>query len=188
MKDIKTIAQNYRLFLVDFPTELQPEHLDVPEDEQTLLFAGLPILHTIIGGIYDYFAHLTPIDDAHWSDEEYCYRAIEGPVKLLWALGTAGRLVEGPDGPEIKADRPSLDAVLKRCSIKEPKAALGVLETVGLAFTYRGADGLPCTGGYKKCTDVALCKSPWYFSPHLSLEALPDIERLVDLRLADVPR
>jgi len=31
-----------------------------------------------------------------------------------------------------------------------------------------------------------LCKSPWYFSPHLHIEDLPDIERLVDLRLADL--
>lgn len=32
-----------------------------------------------------------------------------------------------------------------------------------------------------------LCKSPWHFSPYLSIEDLPDIERLIDLRLADVP-
>jgi hypothetical protein len=31
-----------------------------------------------------------------------------------------------------------------------------------------------------------LCKSPWYFSPHLGLEDLPDIERLVDFRLANL--
>ncbi len=30
-----------------------------------------------------------------------------------------------------------------------------------------------------------LCKSPWYFSPYLSLADLPDIERLVDCRLAN---
>jgi hypothetical protein len=30
-----------------------------------------------------------------------------------------------------------------------------------------------------------LCKTPWYFSPYLRLEDLPDIERLVDFRLAN---
>jgi hypothetical protein len=155
-QNVRTIAQTYRLFLVDFPVELQPEHLDVPQDEQALLFAGLSILHAIIGDIYDYFAHLTPLDDARWSGEEYCCRAIESPVKLLWALGTAGQIVQGPDGIEIKADRSGLDAALKRCSIKDPKAALGVLEKVGLGFTYYGADGLPCTRGYNKCAEVAV--------------------------------
>ena len=166
MKDIKTVAQNYRLFLVDFPAELKPEHLDVPEDEQTLLFAGLPILYAIIGNIYDYFAHLTPIDDAHWSDENYCCRAVEGPVRLLWALGTAGQLVQEPDGLEIKANRKSLDAALKRCRVKDPKAALGVLEMVGFDLTYYDADGLPCRGGYRKCTDVAV-RQPRHHDPLL---------------------
>jgi hypothetical protein len=31
-----------------------------------------------------------------------------------------------------------------------------------------------------------LCKSPWFISPHLKLEDLPDIERLIDFRLANV--
>jgi hypothetical protein len=156
MTDIRAIAQNYQLFLVDFPADLRPEHLDVSVDEQTLLFAGLPVLHTIIGSIYSHFAHLTPADGAHWADEDYCYRAIEGPVRLLWALGVAGRLAQGPDGLEIKVERAALDAALKRCSVKDPQAALSVLGTVGFSLTYRDADGLPCTGGYKKCVAVAV--------------------------------
>jgi hypothetical protein len=166
VKDIETIAQNYRLFLVDFPAGLQPEHLDVSQDERPLVFAGLPVLHTIIGNIYDHFAHLTPVDNARWSDEDDCYRAVEGPVKLLWALGTAGQLAQGPDGLEIRADRPSLDAALKRCSVKDPKTALGVLERVGFDLTCYGADGLPCTGGYKKCAEVAVCH-PGHHDPLL---------------------
>lgn len=153
---IHTTAQNYRLFLVDFPAELQPEHLDVLADEQAVLFAGLPVLHTVIGDIYGYFAHLTHMDDARWSDGGYCCRAIEGPVKLLWALGTAGQLVQKPGGLELRASRASLDAALKRCSIKDPKAALGMLEMLGSDLTYCGADGLPCREGYDRCTDVAV--------------------------------
>jgi len=157
---IHTTAHNYCLFLADFPAELRPEHLDAPKDEQALLSAGLPVLHTIIGQIYDHFAHLTPTEDAHWSDEDYCYRAIEGPVKLLWALGMAGQLVQGPDGLELGTSRTSLDVALKRCSIKDPKAALNVLTALGFDFAYRGADGLPCTEGYKRCTDVAVRYPP----------------------------
>jgi hypothetical protein len=32
-----------------------------------------------------------------------------------------------------------------------------------------------------------LCKSPWYISPYLRMEDLPDIERLIDFRLTGVP-
>jgi hypothetical protein len=85
-QNVRTISQTYRLFLVDFPAELKPEHLGIPDDKQALLFAGLPVLHAIIGNVYDYFAHLAPTDNAHWSDEDYCCLAIEGAVKLLWAL------------------------------------------------------------------------------------------------------
>lgn len=76
----------------------------------------------------------------------------------------------------MRANRASLDAASKRCSIKDPKAALGVLATVGFDFTCRGADGLPCTGGYKKCTDVTVryppCNDPLlcamvYYAAHL---------------------
>ena len=31
-----------------------------------------------------------------------------------------------------------------------------------------------------------LCKSPWFFSPYLHLDDLPDIERLIDFRLSSV--
>ncbi len=151
-----TVAQSYVLFLVDFPAELRPEHLDVPADEQALLFAGLSALHTIIGDVYSHFAHLTPVSDTRSSDEDNRCRAVEGPVRLLWALGTAGQLVQKPDGLELVLSRVSLDAARKRCSIKDPSAAFGVLETLGFDFAYYGADGLPCREGYKKCADIGV--------------------------------
>jgi len=163
---IHTVAHNYGLFLVGFPAELQPEHLDVAEDEQTPLFEGLVALHTVIRDIYAYFADLTPIDKARWSDRDRCCRAVEDPVRLLWALGTAGQLIQGPDGLEIRADRASLDAARKRCKVKDPKAALGVLERAGFDLAYYGADGLSCTGGYIKCTDVAV-RHPQHRDPLL---------------------
>ena len=62
----------------------------VPVDDQPTVFAGLPVLHTLIGDIYQYFTNLIPVGD-RWSDWESCYQAIEAPVKLLWALGIAGK-------------------------------------------------------------------------------------------------
>lgn len=156
---IHGITQNYRACLADFPSKLKPEHLDVPAGTQAIVFAGLSTLHGVIGDIYDHFAGLTPTD-RHCSDREYCYRAIEGPVKLLWALGAAGRLIQGPDRLELQVSREDLDEALKRCGVKNPAAAFAVLETVGFCFLYRGADDPTCPGGYKKCVAVAVCYPP----------------------------
>jgi hypothetical protein len=153
---IHNIAQNYCLCLADFPSNLKPEHLDVPVDEQTIIFAGLSTLHTVIGNLYDYFALLVTAGK-HWADPEYCYKAIEGPVKLLWALGAAGQLIQGSEGLELKSDRVDLDQAIKRCGSKDPVRAFEVLKTVGVKMIYHGADGLLCPGGYKKFTTVAVC-------------------------------
>jgi len=172
---IHSTARSYSLCLADFPPDLKPEHLDVPAGEQALLFAGLSTLRALIGGIYDHFAHLTPVG-GRWSDREYCYRAVEGPVKLLWALGVAGQLVEGPAGLELRASRGDLDQALKRCGVKDPPGAFVVLETVGFSLDYRGVDGLTQPGGYKKCAAAAvrypagnepLLRALAYYAPRL---------------------
>jgi len=156
---IHSIAQNYRLCLADIPSNLKPEHLDVPVGERATLFAGLPILRSVISDIYDHFAHLTPTGD-RWLDGGYCSRAIEGPVKLLWALGAASQLIQSPDGLELQVSRGDLEPALKRCGVKDPKAAFAVLEKVGFNLAYCSADGLTCLGGYKKCAAVAVCYPP----------------------------
>ena len=150
-----SIARSYSLCLADFPSDLKPEHLDVPAGEQATLLAGLSTLRAVIGGIYDHFAHFTPTGE-RWSDREYCYRAIEGPVKLLWALGFSGQLIQGPAGLELLVSRGDLAVALKRCGVKDPPGAFAVLETVGFSLDYRGADGLTQPGGYKKCAAVAV--------------------------------
>ncbi len=156
---IHGLAQNYRRCLADFPSNLKPEHLGVPPGEQAALLAGLSALHAVIGDIYDHFAELTSTD-SHWLDREHCYRAIEGPVKLLWALGVAGQIIQDPDGLELQASREKLDEALKRCGVRDARAAFAILETVGFHLLYRGADGLPCPAGYKKCGAVAVCYPP----------------------------
>jgi hypothetical protein len=153
---IQAIAENNRLFLVGFPAELRAEDLDVPAGDQCLLYAGLPILHAIIGEIYGHFAHLPPLGGPRRSDENDCCRAIEDPVKLLWALGTGAQLTQKPNGLELAASRASLGATCKRCGVKDPKTALGVLETLGFVLHYYSADGLPCKEGYSRCADIAV--------------------------------
>lgn len=152
---VQTIAQNYCLFLADFPSKLKPEHLDVPSGEQATLFSGLSSLYAVIGDIYNRFTGLTS-SDRHWSDREYCYRAIEAPVRLLWALGVAGRLSRGPEGLALEVSREGLDKAVGRCGVKNPAAALSVLEEVGFDLVYRYADSLPCPEGFKKCAVVVV--------------------------------
>ena len=148
------IAKNFRLFLVDFPADLKPEHLDVPPEEQELTFGGLTLLRTVIGEIYDYFSHLMPTS-TRWEDKEYCYRAIEDAVKLLWALGVAGQINRGQN-LELQVLRESLDQTLKRGSVRDPVSAFKVLEAVGFRLAYRESDGSASQGGYKKCASVGV--------------------------------
>ncbi len=152
---LHSLAQNYLACLADFPADLQPEHLDVPDGEQVAVFTGLIAFRLVIGNIYTYFARLAASGD-RWLDREICYRAIEAPVKLLWALGAAGQLVQSPDGLDLLASRADLDRVTRLRSLKDPAAAFAVLEAVGFRIDYRSADGLSCPGGFKKCAAAAV--------------------------------
>lgn len=152
---LRNIAQNYRVCLADFPPNLKPEHLDVPMDDQIALFAGLSTLHKVISDIYECFACFNTSGD-RWANPEYCYRAIEGPVKLLWAMGTVGQSAWGPDGLELTSSRDVLDQALKKCGCKDPARAFEVLEAVGFHLTYRGTSGLTSSKKYKKSTAVAM--------------------------------
>jgi hypothetical protein len=152
---IHTMAQNYCVFLADFPSDLKPTHLDVPAGEQASLLVGLSTLHTTIGKIYEHFSLLVT-EDRRWEDREYCRRAIEAPVKLLWAIGAFGQLVQGSEGLELRSSREELDQAIKKCGCKDPAKAFGVLETVGFQMSYCGVDGFPSLGGYKKCASAAV--------------------------------
>lgn len=152
---IQSIAKNYCLCLADFPLKLKPGHLDVLPEERSSVFTGLSILRAVIGDIYDHFASLT-ITSGRWSDREYCYQSIEGPVKLLWALGVSGQLIQGSDGLELKSNRADLEQAMKRCAGKDLAGSFEVLKTVGFKPVYLADDDLLSTGGYKKCTTVAV--------------------------------
>jgi hypothetical protein len=152
---VHDIAQNYRICLADFPTGLIPAHLDVPDGEQASLLDGLYTLYTLIGKIYEHFSLLVT-NDKHWADGEYCYQAIEGPVKMMWALGVYGQLARGPDGLDLRSSRVDLDQAIKKCGCKNPVKAFGLLETVGFKAIYYGVDGFPGVIGYKKCSAVAV--------------------------------
>jgi len=153
------MAQNYRVCLADFPSNLEPAQLDVPTGEQASVFAGLSTLHSVIGKIYDHFSQLAT-GDRHWEDREYCYQAIESPVKLLYGLGLLGQLVQGSDGLELKQSREVLDPAIKKIGCKDPVKAFSVLESAEFKVVYYSVDGLPGPGGYKKCTAVAVSYPP----------------------------
>jgi hypothetical protein len=142
-------AQNYHICLADLPPNLKPTHLQVPADQQNITFTGLHSLHTLIGVIYDHFSRLVPTS-GRLPNEEYCYRVIEAPVKLLWALGMAGKLILTKDWWELQVSKEDLDAVLKRCGAKDASGAFEALELVGFQATYLDSQGIACSGGYKK--------------------------------------
>ncbi len=153
---IHRMARNYLLCLADFPPDLKPEHLPVPAEEQTALFDGLHSLYAAIQGIYHYFAGLpvSPETAGSWSEDEYCWKAIEGPVKILWGLGTVGRLAAGPDGVELCANKAELDLALKSRGFKAPAPSFAALEALGFLIDYRGPDGQKTPGGYKKSSAI----------------------------------
>jgi hypothetical protein len=142
-------AQNYHICLADLPPNLKPTHLQVPADQQNITFTGLHSLHTLIGVIYDHFSRLVQTS-GRLPNEEYCYRVIEAPVKLLWALGMAGKLILTKDWWELQVSKEDLDAVLKRCGAKDASGAFEALELVGFQATYLDSQGIACSGGYKK--------------------------------------
>lgn len=153
------VARNYRVCLADFPSSLEPTQLDAPPDEQACIFAGLSALHSIIGGIYEHFS-LLATGDRHWEDREYCYQAIEGPVKLLYVLGAVGQLVRGSDGLELRSSRDVLDPAIKEIGCKDPARAFGMLESVGFELRYDSVEGRPCQGSYRQCAAIAVRYPP----------------------------
>ncbi len=154
---IHRMARNYLLCLAVFPPELKQEHLAVPTGEQAALFTGLHSLHAAIQAIYQYFADL-PVNaetPASWAEDEYCWKAIEAPVKLLWVLGTVGQITAGPDSAELRANRAVLDLALKTRGFKAAAPAFAVLEAQGFIIDYRSPDGQKCPEGYKKCSNIS---------------------------------
>lgn len=152
---IHHLAENYRVFMVDFPVELAPCHLDVPPGEQASLFAGLSTLHSVIEKIYNHFSKLD-CDNIHWEDKEYCYKAIEGSVKMSWILGAFGHLIQKPAGLELQLSREDLDRAIKKYGCKDPVQAFAILKTVGFELVFYDSDGTTSAGGYKKSAAVAV--------------------------------
>ncbi len=153
---IHRMARNYLLCLADFPPDLKPEHLPDPAGEQAAIFAGLHSLRAAIQGIYQYFADL-PVSaetPGGWAEDEYCWKAIEGPVKLLWALGMVGQLAAGPGGAELRTNKADLDLALKSRGFKAPAPSFAVLEAQGFLIDYRSPNGQKIPDGYKKCSII----------------------------------
>jgi len=169
------VARGYTLCLADFPPNLKPEYLETPAEEQNTLFSGLTDLHGVIGSLYRYFTRLEDTGE-RWKDRDSCVQAIEAPVKLLWALGVTGQLLQDGDALVLRSTRADLDQALKHCSGKDPARAFAVLKQEGFTVTFEGADGLVFAGGYKQCSSVsiaypadnhALLRALIYYAPRL---------------------
>ncbi len=150
---IRSLARYYLLFMVDFPPELKPEHLKTPEADK--VFSGLQRFQAVVRDIYTYFLSFTP-KGPRWEDVNACAVAIEGPLRLLWALGVSGEIVSTPEGAALKAGRENLDPAFKHCGLKDPNQALAVLSAVGFDLLLYDENQQPVRGNYKKCSIVQL--------------------------------
>src|SRR3989304_1790939 len=88
------MARNYLACVYPFPPGLRPEHLEAPDQEQVL--AGLHILHRALTGLYQAFNCLERADAKAISDEDYCWKTMEGSTFLLWTMGALGERIAGP--------------------------------------------------------------------------------------------
>ncbi|HET6485828.1 MAG TPA: hypothetical protein VFH83_05385, partial [Spirochaetia bacterium] len=133
---IHDLAASYRLFLVDFPEELQSQHLEVPPRERAATFGGLRRLRERIGAVYALAPAMAPRGE-RWLDREFCFRAIEAPVRMLWALGTCGEQTRGPWGSTLRADTADLEARRRQAGVRDVRWATRVLERAGFGLRYR---------------------------------------------------
>jgi len=85
------MARNYLACVYPFPPELRLEHLDTPNRKQ--VYAGLQLLHRVIRDLYEAFSRVEAMSDKAVSDEDYCWKTLEGSGFLLWVLGATGERV-----------------------------------------------------------------------------------------------
>ena len=182
---LQRMARNYLACVYPFPAELKPEHLDVPD--QPRLFDGLHRLHRAIQDLYEGFTRLEPASEKALSDEDYCWKVMDGSVFLLWTLGVVGERVEGVQGVEMRAAKPAFATSAPGRKVKEIEAVLPGLHAAGFRLSFLNADGSLCASGWKGCGTVSL---GWQGDPAEAdglMSALAYFARRADIRKPGVP-
>lgn len=179
------MARNYLACVYPFPPELCPEYLDTPDRER--VFTGLHILHQSIQDLYRAFTRLETTDENSASDEDYCWKVLDGSAFLLWILGALGEWIDGPQGAELRVSKTALLTSVPGRKIKDISSVLPGMQAAGFNLSFRNAAGAPCAGDWKRCEMVNL---GWQKDPAEAdtlLSALSYFARRVDIRKPGVP-
>ena len=179
------MAANYLACVYPFPTELRPEHLDVPNPGQ--VFAGLHLLHRLFHDLYLAFTRLEPVNEKAASDEDTCWKTLDGCGLFLWTLGALGERVDSPRGAKLWVQKAALAGSVPGRKVKDIASMQPGLEAAGFRLYFLDSGGGPCAGGWKRCELVGLgwpsnpteANALWY--------ALEYFARRVDLRQPGVP-
>ena len=135
LSPIHELAASYRRFLVDFPEDLLPQHLEVPPRERSAMLGGLRRLRERIGAVYTQVPALAQ-PGPRWLDREFCGHALEAPIRMLWALGTCGEPTGGPRGLTLRAEATDLEARRRQVGVRDVPWATRVLERAGFGLRY----------------------------------------------------
>ena len=179
------MARNYLTCVYPFPPELGPEHLDTPDRAQ--VFAGLQVLHRAMRDLYEAFSRVEVSSDKAVSDEEYCWKTLEGTGLLLWTLGTLGERIDGPRGTELAVRKAALHTSVPGRRIRDIQPILLGMQAAGFRLSFLDADGAPCAGGWKGCEMVGLGWTKTPAEADALWAALAYFSRAVDIRRPGVP-
>ena len=179
------MARNYLACVYPFPPELCPEHLDTPDREQ--VYTGLQLLHRVIHDLYEAFSCVEAVSEKVVSDEDYCWKTLEGSGFLLWVFGAMGERIFGPQGTELRVKKSNLSSSVPGRKVKDAASMLRGMQATGFSLTFLNAAGTVCPGGWKGCEMVDL---GWQKAPAEADDlwaALAFFARKVDIRRPGVP-
>jgi len=179
------MARNYLACVYPFPAELRPEHLDVPDQER--VFHGIQTLHRAIQDLYEFFTRVEAASEKTVSDENYCWKILDGSTFLLWILGIMGERIQSPQGAELRVKKAALGSSVPGRKIQDIDSILPGLHEAGFRLSFLDSDGSSCAGGWKRCEMVDL---GWQKDPAEAEAlwlALALFARRVDIRQPGVP-
>jgi hypothetical protein len=182
---LNRIGGNYLACVYPFPPDLRPEHLQAPD--QAKVFTGLRLLHQVVQDLYAAFTHIKAVNEKELSDENYCWKTLEGAGLILWTLGIRGEKVVTPGGSQMRVQKLSLDTCAPGKKIKDISSILPAMQATGGELAFLDADGRHCSGGWKNCDLICLGWEKTEAEVEALWAALRYFARRVDIRQPGIP-
>ncbi len=176
------MARNYLACVYPFPAGLRPEHLRVPR-----AFEGLRLLHRAISDVYEAFARVEIADARARSDENYCWKVLDGSAFLLWTMGVLGERGAARPRVDYRVSRAALSTSAPGRRLVDGDAIVSGLSAAGFRLTFLNADGSACASGWKRCQFVSLSWVKDSAQADAVWSALRLFARRVDFRRRGVP-